>query len=589
MASSHGATLSASAFAGVPFRTWVARLQSILPAGAVPLVAFFAAILIAPVALLVLYSFFEPSFFAVIEVLTVQNYRLILTTSLYSTILLKTLGVSFVVACAIVVIGYAMAYAITFRLGKWGPRVLVLVMASLLSSYIVRLYALTTILGTNGLLNQALLSLGLIRQPLGFLLYGYFAIVITLVYVYLPIAVLPMYAGLQGIDRRLAEASRDLGEGPWHTFLRVTLPLSMRGIRTAFAFSFILSSADYVAPRMVGGLSGQMVGAVIADQFGGASNYPLGAALAVCMVIGFGLVLGAMLALEALVRAVLRRRPRARATLALRLPRLPPLPVSQAVTFAALAFLFCPLLTVIVFSFNGARNPGLPFRGVTLHWYGDLLRSPDFGRVLSTSLIIGACTVVVGLVIGVPAALALARRQFALRRSLEILALWPIAMPGVVIGVALLTSFVYIGIRLGVGTTIAAHTLLVTPFIVLVVRTRLEKMDRRIEEAGRDLGSSPGRVFRTVTLPILAPALLGAGILAAAVSLDELLVTSFTIGVHATVPVWIASQMRAGLTPALNAVAVLMLVGSLSLISLAALTSRMRRSSRLLEPLVEAK
>lgn len=563
-------------------------LDTVLPVGALPLVLFFAAMLLAPIALLVVYSFFEPGFFTVIEVLTVRNYRLILSTALYSTILLKTLGVSLVVACVIVVVGYAMAYTIVFQLGVWGPRVLVLVMASLLSSYIVRLYALTTILGTNGLINQALIAAGLIREPLGFLLYGYFAIIITLVYVYLPIAVLPMFASLQGIDRRLVEASRDLGEAPLRTFVRVTLPLSMRGIRIAFAFSFILASADYVAPQMVGGLNGQMIGAVIADQFGGASNYPLGAALAVSMVVGFAVVLGGLLLLEKLLRLALLHAPR-RAPRGTPAPvRLPGLPITQAVTVLALLFLFSPLLTVIVFSFNGARNPGLPFQGVTLHWYGQLFRSADFGRVLSTSLLIGACTVIGGLLVGVPAALALARRRFLLRRPLELLALGPIAMPGVVIGVALLTSFVHVGIRLGVGTTIAAHILLVTPFIVLVVRTRLEKMDPRAEEAARDLGSSPRRAFRTVTLPILAPALLGAGILAAAISLDELLVTNFTIGVHATVPVWIASQMRAGLTPSLNAVAVLMLVGSLGLIGLAALAARRGRSTRLLTTLAEA-
>jgi len=143
-----------------------------------------------------------------------------------------------------------------------------------------------------------------------------------------------------------------------------------------------------------------------------------------------------------------------------------------------------------------------------------------------------------------------------------------------------LTTFVSTGIRLGIATTMAAHILLVVPFIVLVARTRLEKMDVRIEEAGRDLGSPPLRVFRTVTLPMLTPSLLGAGLLAAAISLDDLLVTNFTIGVNATVPVWIASQMRVGLTPALNAVSVFMLVGSVSLIGLAAAVIRLRRSMR---------
>jgi ABC-type spermidine/putrescine transport system permease subunit II len=147
--------------------------------------------------------------------------------------------------------------------------------------------------------------------------------------------------------------------------------------------------------------------------------------------------------------------------------------------------------------------------------------------------------------------------------------------------VSLLTSFIATGIRLGVLPTAAAHILLVTPFIVLVVRTRLQKIPRAIEEAGRDLGSSAARVFRTVTLPLLAPSLLGAGILAAAISLDELLVTNFTIGAQATVPTWISSQMRAGLTPSLNAVAVLMLCASLLLIAGAALVLRRRQGIRL--------
>jgi ABC-type spermidine/putrescine transport system permease subunit II len=125
------------------------------------------------------------------------------------------------------------------------------------------------------------------------------------------------------------------------------------------------------------------------------------------------------------------------------------------------------------------------------------------------------------------------------------------------------------------------------PFIVLVVRTRLEKIDPRVEEAGRDLGSRPSRVFRTVTLPMLTPSLLGAGLLAAAISLDDLLVTNFTIGANATVPVWIASQMRVGLTPALNAVSVLMLIGSLGLIALAAIVVSFRRSMRLSTMLAE--
>lgn len=557
--------------------------------GAVPLVVWFTALMVVPAGILVLYSFWTPAFFAVEQVFTLDNYVTVFAERLYWGLLLKTFGLAFLSALLIVIAGFVLAFAITFRFGVWGPRILVLVMLTLLSSYIVRLYGLTTILGTNGLINSGLMMLGVIDQPLTFLLFGNFAIVVTLVYVYLPIAMLPIYAALQGIDPRVLEASRDLGAGAGRTFWTVTLPLALPGIRIGFAFAFILTASDYVAPRVVGGLDGMMVGAVIADQFGGASNFPLGAALAIVMVLGFGVVLvlthfvgrvlGRCLTVLRMIAGALRLS-RYHATMPGAWTRLGHLPWWQAGSVLILVFLLAPLATVVVFSFNTTSNPGLPLEGLTWHWYLEVVQRDDFLRVLQTSLIIAVATVFGGLVIGVPCAIALSRRRFALRRSLSVFVFGPMAIPGVIIGVALMTAFIFADIRLGVGTTQAAHVLLVTPFIVLVVRTRLEKLDPRIEEAARDLGSTPWRVFRTISLPLIAPSLLGAGILAAAVSLDELLVTNFTIGRNATIPVWIASQMRSGLSPSINAVAVMMLVGSLILIGLSAAALSRRRTVR---------
>ena len=573
------------------------RMRAVLPPAAGPLGLYLTLFLVLPVGLLALYSFWTADFFAVEPIFTLENYERIFNDPLFLTLILKTFGIAYLTAAIITVLGFAVAYAIIFRFQIWGPRILVMIMATLLSSYIVRLYALTTILGTNGIMNQSLMALSLIDRPLGFLLYGYFAIVITLAYVYLPIAVLPMYAGLQGIDRRLLETSRDLGASPLGTFVRVTLPLALPSIRIAFAFSFILTSADYIAPRMVGGLNGQMVGAVIADQFGGASNYPMGASLSIVMVIGFAAILGSTLLLGRAVGGLARRCPRLSAgrrfsgqrpnTIQYIFDFVAGLPWVEMTTVLTVLFLFAPLLTVIVFSFNTTRNPGLPFEGVTLHWYVDVLERPEFWRILKTSLTIAGATVLGGIVIGVPAAFALARRDFLLRRALNLFVYGPMAMPGVVIGVALLTTFIFLDIRLGIGTTQAAHILLVLPFVVLIVRARLDKLDMRLEEAGRDLGASPRRVFRTITLPLIASSLLGAGILAAAISMDELLVTNFTIGAEATLPVWIASQMRSGLTPSINAIAVMTLLGSLLLITLAAAALHFRRTSRLATTLLE--
>jgi ABC-type spermidine/putrescine transport system permease subunit I len=553
---------------------------AILPVGLIPILVYLGVMLVVPLGVLVTYTFWKADFFSVTRTFTLENYQRFVTSPLFVSILGKTLLTSLLVSCITVLVAYAMAYAIIFRFHTWGPRILVLVMASLLSSYIVRLYALTTILGTNGILNKALMGLRLTQGPLDFLLYGYPAIVITLVYVYLPIAVLPIFASLRGIDQRLLEASRDLGSSRVRTFVRVTLPLSARGARTAFAFCFILAASDYVAPRLVGGMNGQMIGSIIADQFGGASNYPFGATLSVAMISGFAIVLSVCFVIERSAVWIIRQ-PFWRMFGGL--PRVvqPDVRLTQTITVLALVFLFAPLATVFVFSFNDTPNPGLPFSGFTGHWYADVVSSPEFHRVLATSLTICGICVLGGMSLGIPAALALARRQFALKRLTSLAIFAPMAVPGVVIGVALLATFVTLGIRLGVATTAAAHIMLVLPFVVQVIRTRLDKLDPKTEEAGRDLGSSPVRVLRTVTLPILTPVLLGAGILAAAISLDELLVTSFTIGSNATVPVWIASQMRTGLSPALNAVAILMLVGSLGAIGLTSYATTFRRRRRM--------
>jgi len=565
--------------AGGPF----AAAGTILPFALSPLVLFLLAMLVVPVGVLLLYSFWKPGFFAVEHTVTLSNYANVIDQAIYWKLILKSLGVGLVCASLMVVFGFVMAYAITFRLGRWGPRILVLVMATLLSSYVVRIYAWKTILGTNGLLNEALLQLGVISAPLGFLLYGYFAIVVTLVYVYLPIVVLPIYAGLQDIDPRVLEASRDLGATPGETFRRVTLPLAMPAVRVAFAFAFVLSSSDYITPNLVGGFSGQMIGNVIADEFGGSANYPQGAALSVMLVLAFGVVLTLIALLGRGARRLTahrRRRPARR-----RLSPVPGLlsrvPWSTVATAALLLYLLAPLLVVVVFSFNDSGVPGIPFRGFTTSWYRHVLAAGDFHRVLETSLTIAAAAVGVALLIGVPAAFALTRRRFLAARAIGLGIYGPIAVPGVVIGVALLTTFVYVKLILGVKTTIFAHALLIVPYIVLVVRTRLASMDARIEEAGRDLGARPARVFRTVTLPQIVPALLGAAILGVAISLDELVVTNFTVGSSATIPTWIFGQMRTGLTPAVNAVAVLLLVVPLTLVGLAALLLRLRSANRL--------
>lgn len=530
-----------------------------------PWLLFAAVAVLGPMVILALYSVWTPLFFEVEEVFTLGNYGDLLEGTLYLNVLGRTLGFAAISAIICTGFGFVMAYAITFRMPRRGTALLVLVAATLLASYLVRVYAWGTILGTNGLINRGLTGLGIIDSPLTFLFYGRFAIVLTLVYVYLPLAVLIIYGGLQTIDPRSLEASRDMGAGRWTTVLRIALPQARTAVVSAFALTFILSATDYVTPTLVGGANAQMVGSVIRDQFGGAANLPRGAALAfvtmaaVVLVIALVAVGSQLLARLAATARPMRRRAR-RARLGAGLARRS---LSRPVTYACVGFLLAPLLVVAVFSLNSGRIPGLPMRGISFRWYGDIVSQPGFAGALGNSVQVAAIAVAGGMLLGVPVAFALARRRLPGRSVLSAATYAPVAVPGVVLGVAVLVAATYVDLRLGAGIASAVHIALVVPYVVLVVRARLTDVDPFLGEAARDLGASPRRVLSTVTVPLTAPSLLVAAILAAAVSIDEILVSSFVVGTDPTLPVWIFGQLRTGLTPGINALAVMILVSVL--------------------------
>jgi len=149
----------------------------------------------------------------------------------------------------------------------------------------VRGYAWKTILGSDGVLNGLLQYLHITHAPLEFLLYSPFAVILTLTHIYTPFVFLPIYASLEHIPRNLVEASQDLGCSPWQTFRRVILPLSLPGVIAGATFAFVLTLGDFLAPLLVGGSSGIMISNVVVSLFGAAYNWPLGAAISLCMLV----------------------------------------------------------------------------------------------------------------------------------------------------------------------------------------------------------------------------------------------------------------------------------------------------------------
>jgi spermidine/putrescine transport system permease protein len=242
--------------------------------------------LLVPYVLLLCYSFWSVSPSQVIvHSWTLDNYRELFRMNVYLQTLFRSMWIAARVMIVSLLLGYPLAYYLSFHAGARKDLFYQLVIIPLWVSYLVRAYAWKTILGSDGVLNTLLQYVHLTKHPLEFLLYSPFAVVLTLTHIYTPFAVLPIYAALEHIPRNLVEASHDLGASPLQTFWRVIFPLSIPGVLAGATFAFVLSLGDFLAPLLLGGPSGIMISNIVVSLFGAAYNWPLGAAISLCMLL----------------------------------------------------------------------------------------------------------------------------------------------------------------------------------------------------------------------------------------------------------------------------------------------------------------
>src|SRR6266487_895612 len=214
-----------------------------------------------------------------------DNYATLFKNPLYLQVLFRTARIAASVTLFSVLLGYPVAYFLSFHAGPRKEILYQLVIVPLWVSYLVRGYAWKTILGSDGVLNGFLQYLHLTREPVGYFLYSPFAVVLMLTHIYTPFVFLPIYAALEHVPRPLLEASQDLGASSVQTFWRVILPLSMPGLLAGATFAFVLSLGDFLAPLLVGGPSGTMIANVVQSLFGAAFDWPLGAAISVGILV----------------------------------------------------------------------------------------------------------------------------------------------------------------------------------------------------------------------------------------------------------------------------------------------------------------
>lgn len=251
----------------------------------IPPLLWVTVFLLVPYVILFCYSFWSVSPAQVIlHNWNLQNYLQLVRNPIYLQVLFRSMRIAASVTFCALLLGYPLAYYLSFHAAKRKDLLYQLVIIPLWASYLVRGYAWKTILGSDGVLNGFLQYLHITHRPVEFFLYSPFAVIITLTHIYTPFTLLPIYASLEHIPRNLVEASHDLGASPWSTFRRVILPLSLPGVLAGATFAFVLTLGDFLAPLLVGGPSGIMISNVVVSLFGAAYNWPLGAAISFCMM-----------------------------------------------------------------------------------------------------------------------------------------------------------------------------------------------------------------------------------------------------------------------------------------------------------------
>ena len=514
--------------------------------------------------------------------LTAANYLRFFRDSYYLGVLWDTFKIAFWSTA----VAFALGYPIALTMARGSRRVkailLVVVLTPLMTNMIARTLGLMILLSKTGPVVKLLGLFGFPEQTI----YGVPAIVIGLTQVYMPYMILTISSVLQNIDLSLESAARDLGGSRMTSFWKVTFPLSMPGVVAGSLFVFLRSFNGFVTPVLLGRGRVMVMTMLMQQQAMLIVNWPFAAAIAT-LVLALTLVLVAVYsrALRTSRESVGHRTHRINVwvklkerlydgttALSVRIHsmggriQIPSL-VTQIGSVSArvgmqlyksvgLILIIAPLPMLIASSFTTRGQLTFPLSGgFTTRWYASLSEYPEYIRAALLSLELAGVSVVIALTVGTMAALALTRYKFRGREVLRSLFLSPLMLPAVIVGLSLLRFMVMMGWAGTWQAVLIGHLFLTIPFVVRTVAANLIGFDRSLEEAARDLGASAFTTFRRITLPLIKPGLIIAGIFAFIVSFDETVISVFTTGAATTTfPVRIFSTLEnVGIHPSVTA------------------------------------
>lgn len=467
-------------------------------------------------------------------------YAEILTQPVFLDIFLRTITTAVFVTLLCAAIGYPFAYLIATRGRRWAGPIMALVAVPYLTSILIRSYAWVAILGGGGLVNRALMGLGLIEDPLR-LVFNSFGSYVGMVQILLPMMVLPLYAAMRRVDPALLRAGASLGGGPASVFLTVFLPLSLPGLAAGAALVFLSALGFYITPALLGAPGDYMLAQAIEVRVTTLAEFDVAAALSWMLLAIVAVLLllfrRRIVPLDDVEKPVRRR---------LVLPRLPGVTwlanwvVALGDRLAALAapllilhgavvltFLLAPMVVVVLIAFSSAPYLTFPPPGYSWRWFLAFFDDANWLEATWFSLGVSTAAAATTLAVGTPFAFALARGRFAGRRLLWLLAVSPMILPHIVIGLGLFFTFVAIGLNGHPASFWIAYAVTGLPYVVIILVSALGRFDRDVERAAQSLGAAPLTVFRTVTLPLLAASFTAAFLFAFLSGFDDLIIGLF--------------------------------------------------------------
>ncbi|AGS25316.1 spermidine/putrescine ABC transporter permease protein (plasmid) [Rhizobium etli bv. mimosae str. Mim1] len=538
--------------------------------------------------------------------LNFAHYARIFSDEINFNIMLHTLKIGLTVT----VLSLGAAYPVAYLLTKMGSRsfsiVSVFILVPLFTAFLIRTYAWMIILGREGPINNALLWLGLVSEPLP-LLNSTFAVIVGMVHVFIPMAIFTMYSSMARINHDFARAAQILGAKPVQAFLRVYLPMSLPGVFSAGILIFIVAIGFYITPALLGGPRDAMISQQIVTQMTTLLNFELSYASSVVLLLVTITTLflaSLFIPLEmiwssATIEPVRKSGTRSRLLSRAKQAFHPLLIVFEAFahlmtkrvltrksrwlwtyTTVILALLTAPLIVVVLLSFSSSPFVVFPPPGFSFQWWERLASATDWHTSFLFSIKLGLVAALFATLIGTMGAFWLVRTTLPIKRPLFLFSLAPLMVPVVIIATSLYIFEARIGLLGSFAGLVIGHVLLSVPYVIVVMAAALRGFDQSLESAAAVHGARPLQVLRLVTLPILKPALWTGGLLAFLTSFDELLISIFLLGRQTPpLPVKFWGDIRFQLNPLLSTASTLIV----ALVTVSILTAqwiRLRHEKR---------